>query len=66
MTGLISLIIFVAVVVLVAVVLWWAISTLLAQLPGLPRQVIVILQVIIVLVALLVILGRVLPAIGVA
>lgn len=65
MTGLISLIIFVAVVVLVCIIVWWALSTLLAQIPGLPAGVIVVLQVIIVLIALAVILQRVLPYAGI-
>lgn len=65
MTGLVSLIIFVAVVVLVCIIVWWALSTLLAQIPGLPAGVIVVLQVIIVLIALAVILQRVLPYAGI-
>lgn len=65
MTGLVSLIVFIAIVVLVCIIVWWAVSTLLAQLPGLPAGVIVVLQVIIVLVALLVILQRVLPYAGI-
>lgn len=61
MTGLISFLIFVAVVVLVAVIVYWALSKLLSQVPGMPGGVIVVLQVIIVLVALLVILQRAWP-----
>lgn len=64
MVGLVHFVIFVAIVVLVASILYWALAKLLGQLPGLPPVIIVVLQVVIVLVALLVIIERGWPLIG--
>jgi hypothetical protein len=64
MTGLVGFLIFVALVVLICVVVYWALSVLLSQISGMPPQIITILQVVIVLVALLVILQRGWPLIS--
>ena len=64
MEGLVGFLIFVALVVLICVVVYWALSVLLSQVPGMPPSVIVILQVVIVLIALLVIIQRGWPLIS--
>lgn len=64
MEGLVGFLIFVAVVVLICVVAYWALSKLLSQVSGMPPQVITILQVVIVLIALLVIIQRGWPLIS--
>lgn len=61
MSALISFLIFVAVVVLVAVIVYWALAKLLGAIPGIPAGVITVAQVIIVLVALLIIIQRAWP-----
>jgi hypothetical protein len=64
MSALVSFLIFVAFVVLICVVVYWALSVLLSQISGMPPAVIVVLQVIIVLVALLLIIQRGWPLIS--
>lgn len=64
MEGLVSFLIFVAVVVLIAVIVYWALAKLLGALPGLPAGIITVAQVIIVLIALLVIIQRAWPLVS--
>lgn len=61
MTALVSFLIFVAVVVLVAAIVYWALAKLLGALPGVPPAIITVAQVVIVLIALLVIIQRAWP-----
>jgi hypothetical protein len=60
MTGLIGALIFCAIVALVAVVVIWALDTILAAF-GAPPNVAVIARVVVILIALLVILQKLLP-----
>jgi hypothetical protein len=64
MSALVAFLIFVALVVIICVVCYWALSVLLSQITGMPPQIITVLQVVIVLVALLVIIQRGWPLIS--
>lgn len=63
MEGLVSFLIFVAVVALIAAVAHWALSKLLAAF-GVPGNIITIAQVVIILIALLVIVQRAWPLVS--
>ena len=63
MSALIGALIFVAIVVLVAVVIIWSLDTLLAALGG-PAIVAVVCRVVVILIALLVIINKLLPLVN--
>jgi len=64
MTALIHLLIWIALVVGVAVIVYYVLAALLPLIPGFPPQLLTIVGIIILLVALLIILDRALPLLG--